>query len=537
MTTTSARSERAILLVAAAALVLHGVLAWMARPAGLETSQDGATYYVLGAALLRGEYRELFRMDAPVHSLYPPVYPAQLAVLEGLFGGSLGPVMAWGVLCSIATLALVFLVARRLFSPWIALAALCLLAVNPVLIELATQVRAETSFTFLATASVVLLASRTPTKNQVMAGSIAAILAALTRTAGVVLIPAIGLHLLLMGRRKAFLGFIVAAALTVGSWLTWTALAPEKFVGRSYVADALTLVGLADSTGVTVDAQSKLTTGRFVRRTRYYAGMGIPWSLQMPTLSGTRVDNVIGATTLAVLLAIGMWTVWRRWRVATLYMGAYGIMLFLWTWQAQRFLAPVIPLLAVFVTVGAAEMLKRFASRWAIPIGAAVLVPFVWTGATRTTAALDARPSCDRDRLPPAPECMAGDDASFLSAIEYVRASVPSDAIFLTLKPAPFYVYTGIPSVGQGPVLAQTPETFEGFLRESGVTHVLLGHLHTHEPRRLLSRLEQMCDRLTVEQYFPPRTYLLKLGATNADPESSGACEALARYRMLSNEA
>jgi hypothetical protein len=131
---------------------------------------------------------------------------------------------------------------------------------------------------------------------------------------------------------------------------------------------------------------------------------------------------------------------------------------------------------------------------------------------------------------------MTGDDASYLAAVAYIRSNVSKAAVFLTLKPAPFYVYTGITSVGQGPVLAQSPETFADFLAENGVTHVLLGHLHTHEPRRLLSRLEGMCDRLVVEQYFPPRTFLLKLGTTGADPDDTGACEALARYRVMSNE-
>jgi hypothetical protein len=529
-------SDRAILIVALAALMLHAILAWLARPAGLETSQDAATYFVLGQSILQGGYQELFRTDAPVHALYPPVYPFQLAVLQGLFGDHLAPMMAWGVLCSVATLGMVFLLMRRYFSPMIGLATLCLLAVNPILVELATQLRAETSFMMLATTSVFFLSGREPTKRGTIIGCAAAILGALTRTAGVVILPAVAVHLFLLGRRRTLFAFIIAASLTVGSWLTWTTLAPEKYVGRSYVADALTLVGMADSTGVTSGGQSKLTGARMVRRTLYYGGMGIPWSLQMPTITGTRADNAVGAALLGVLILVGAWTARRQWRIAVLGLGFYAALLFVWTWQAQRFLAPVVPMLAALLVLGGATVLRRYTARFAVPVAAALLLPFVLTGATRTTQAISERPNCDRDGLPPAPACMTGDDASYLAAVAYIRSNVSKDAVFLTLKPAPFYAYTGITSVGQGPVLAQSPETFADFLAENGVTHVLLGHLHTHEPRRLLSRLEGMCDRLVVEQYFPPRTFLLKLGSAGADPDDTAACEALARYRVMSNE-
>ncbi len=528
--------DRRVLIVAGLFLVVHAVLAWQSRPAGLEISQDGATYYVLGKSLLEGSYRELFRVDGPVHALYPPVYPAQLAVLQVVFGEGMVPPMAWGVFCSVASLAIVYLVLRQLFSSRLALAVLALLAVNPILIELAPQLRSETPFMMMSLASVGCFARPAPTRGWMIMGCAAAILATLTRSAGVVLLPAIALHLLLLRRRKALAGFVVACALTVGSWLVWTALSPEQYIGRSYVADALSVMGLADSTGIGNGGSPMMSVARIGRRVPYYAGLGVPWSMQMPTIDGTPVDNVVGAAVLSLLALAGALVLARKWRVAVFYMLAYAALLIGWTWQAHRFLVPVIPLLASFIVVGGGWVLSRYAKRWIVPLSAVLLIPFVLTGATRAAAAIAVRPDCDRHGIPPEPACMSGDQASFLEAAAYARTALSPGTVVLSLKPAPFYVYTGLKSVGQGPVLAQSDATFGSYLDEQGVKYVLLGHLHTHEPRRLLSRLETMCRRLEVERYFAPRTYLLRLDPANAAPDTEGACPALARYRELASE-
>ena len=67
-------------LAAAALVLLHAVLCWLARPAGILTGQDDVEYLVLGQALREGSYHLLFRVDAQLHAQYPPGYPAMIAV-------------------------------------------------------------------------------------------------------------------------------------------------------------------------------------------------------------------------------------------------------------------------------------------------------------------------------------------------------------------------------------------------------------------------------------------------------------------------
>ena len=67
-------------------LTVHAILAWMHRVPGLTTEHDDAWYLVLARALRQFSYAELPIVGTPPHAMYPPGYPALLA----LFGAT-GP--------------------------------------------------------------------------------------------------------------------------------------------------------------------------------------------------------------------------------------------------------------------------------------------------------------------------------------------------------------------------------------------------------------------------------------------------------------
>src|SRR5690242_18278500 len=80
MTSDSVPTDRRWLLAAAGLLAIHAALAWWLRAPAVSTGHDDAIYLLLGRDLLHGSYRNFWLIGAPAHGLYPPLYPAALAV-------------------------------------------------------------------------------------------------------------------------------------------------------------------------------------------------------------------------------------------------------------------------------------------------------------------------------------------------------------------------------------------------------------------------------------------------------------------------
>src|SRR5882672_8450368 len=81
-------THRRWMLAAVGLLAVHAALAWWLRAPAISTGHDDAIYLLLGRDLLRGSYRNFWLTGAPFHGLYPPLYPALLAVTGG--GGEHG---------------------------------------------------------------------------------------------------------------------------------------------------------------------------------------------------------------------------------------------------------------------------------------------------------------------------------------------------------------------------------------------------------------------------------------------------------------
>jgi hypothetical protein len=168
--------------------------------------------------------------------------------------------------------------------------------------------------------------------------------------------------------------------------------------------------------------------------------------------------------------------------------------------------------------------------RWAaVPVVVWAVAVFGAAG-VRTAGAVAASMPCERAQDLPADGCLKRDQASFFEAVRYIRANVPADAIFLSAKPEPLYLYAGMRSVGFRSSLRVPQEEFEAHLRESGVGYVLLGSLQSREPRRMPDLLGPMCDRLELVEKFPARTYLFRLRAPG-EQGPSAACGAIEEYR------
>jgi hypothetical protein len=527
--------------VAALALVsLHGALAWIAREPGVLTGQDDTEYMLLAESLLDGGYNDLFRVDSPPHRTYPPVYPAALAAWGTFAGRGFDSLVTLNVAVSAAALLVLFGVLRRLTGDALALTTVALLAINPGLIRLAGGIRSEPLFMLL---TLVALAALLPADaaRAAMPGAAeseprtgrrreatwlvitigAALLATLTRSVGVTVMAAIGLHWLLLQKRWTLVAVPAAVAtIAVAAWLAWTALGTEQFVGSSYMAELRVLWTGTEWTGP--------LPGRALRWTRLYLVHGLPTALALPAIPGTTVDNLVQLTCFGAAGAVGLTVLLKRWRAAALWIIVYASFLAIWLFYVDRFVVPVAPLLVASVLIGAHTTGRRVGQRAGVALPAAAALILAVGATVMTASLLRERTGCDRGGRYPDPACMSEDQRSYFDALRWIDANTPADAVFLTAKPGALYVYTGRRSIAFDRSAREPEPTFIEFVRDAGAEWILLGSLHNQEPARLAGRMKINCERLRVAAVFPPRTWLFRIEEGGTD--DAGACVAIDAY-------
>ncbi|MFN0179953.1 MAG: hypothetical protein ACKVZ0_14230 [Gemmatimonadales bacterium] len=517
------RSRLAIGLILAAA-AFHVALAWQARNPGIMVGQDDAQYLILGQSIRAGGYHETFRVDRPVHAIYPPAYPAMLALWGLLVGDRYDGLVVLSLLFGGASVAVLGLTLRRITAPALAVAASWLLAVNGDLIRFTGAISSEAPYLFASVASLALLA-RPASRQTLLAAGALAILAGLTRVVGVTLIGAIGLHWLLERRFRAVGWLALGAAVTVGGWLLWTALAPEQFEGVSYLHDLT--AGVQPSDGIT-----PLSKRPFVNGVYYLKRFA--WAVGVPTVEGTTIDNAVAGLGLTIAGLVGLAILIRRWRPAGLYAVGYLAMLGVWTWVVERYLMPVESFLIPAVVLGAGAVAARVRPAGLVPVGVGVAALLGLTAAGRAAEAATRWSGCDRGGRMPPPACLTPDQADFFEALRHLEASTPPDAVVLAAKYVTAHYYTRRPTVSLRGALARDSTTLIRFLRDQGVSRVLLGRLLFLEGNELGPSLRPVCRDLIVERSFGRATHLFRLAEPGPSTATSpDACAIIDDYLRL----
>lgn len=522
-----AASTRLLWLAAATVLSLHAALVWMLRQPSITTIGDDALYLLLGRSLRAFHYRELFYAGAPLHSQYPPVYPALLAIAGAVGGERLGVLIAVGILASLVGLFALFVTVRRQWSSsTVAFVVLALVALNPSLVQLAGMIMSEAPFFCFSVGAIALLARPNPGRWTLVAAGALAVAAALTRGIGITVVAAVGLHWVLQRRWRAVVVLGVACALTVAPWLVWSVRAPVRDAQRSYAADAT--VGMRDRRSAGPIAT---VAQRIAANAPEYGVRQLPAALPVPAIRDTAVDNWVALIVIVTLGLMGMRELWRRWRAAALYLLCYGALLLVWPWALDRFLVPAIPIVIVAVVAGAVvggRDLKR------IPVYALLgLVALGIGGAAvaEDAAAIGLASSCDRAAPMQSAGCFNVDQRSFFAAALYAARSTPPAALFaLAGKQADFYYVSGRTTVPPATAGRGTAEERLRNLQQAGVGYVLATHVSGAD-LRFATMLGQACGRLRLVSAFAPRTYLFRIAMDDPPEPNGAACRATADYR------
>jgi len=352
---------------------------------------------------------------------------------------------------------------------------------------------------------------------------VVAITASLTRSIGVTLIIALGACWLLQGHRRRVVVLAAAALVFVGSWLTWTMVAPEKFIGANYVAEMV-----REPTGPV-----RTIWHRLVHHAMAYWTGGVPYSLPLATIQDTRLDNLFWLFLMTALVIPGFLQLWKMWRGAALYLAAYAGLLLIWPWVNPRLLAPIFPFLVVLLLAGLGSPWLR--GRWRSALNAAItmLLLGIAVGVVqRGVPRFKARVQCDRSLALTAPGCFNDDQRSMFAGARWVAENLPADEVIVSPKEATFAYYSDR-QVLHLKLIPQMDIDGAGLLdgmSAAGVRYLFLDQIHPLNRRRIGPNLLAVCDRLRVVAAFPPRTYLLGIASLLDDhdlAESPVACDAL----------
>jgi 4-amino-4-deoxy-L-arabinose transferase-like glycosyltransferase len=528
-------------------LLIHGALVWANRAPAIGTWRDEANYVMLARSLRQLHYQDFYLLGSPAHSQYPPGFPALLAVASWPFGEHVDILLAIVCLCSVGALAFFYDVVRRLSGPVVGLTVLALLAVNPDLIATAGRLLSDTPFIFLTAivlwATVRGAANGSPSlQRQAVVVTLAAILAALTRTVGVTLIGAIVAGLLLERRYRQAAAVAVAATITVGSWLAWSVMGSNHIVGRSYIADVTSRS--QPRTGLATTLLSRVPPN-----VAAYATTDVPAALPQPTLEtvgkhlqwqlsriqqAAVVDKAVSVVALLVFGFLGVWALWKLNRVIVLYLAMTCLLLVVWTWAVHRFILPLLPILLWVLVLGAISLATS--RRWARPVPVLLVGGILAMAVAHDVQLLRDNLRCDRRSPTTSEACFNDVERAFFRAASFIRTATPDSAAFLTAADAQLAYLTGRQTEFFADVAGIAPDSLLGALRERRVGYVVLTPLRSPQAQ-LAPTLASACRELEVVREFGGATLLLRIGPPDS-PLQENACDSIDRYsRSMINQA
>lgn len=507
-------------LVAGGLVALHLVLAWLARPPGILVINDDANYVLLSRALLNGTYRDLHLIGAPYHAQYPPGWPALLAAGGTLFGDRPDVYFAMAALATAVALLLFFDVIRRHWGAAISLAFLAVAAVNETLLRYSGRVLAEAPLLACLAVTLWALSVPHPSTRRLVAGTVAAIAAALMRTVGAVAIGALVLELLLARRIRAAVLVGLASLVAVGAWLGWSYRAQRQVAGRSYFVD----MGVVEGTEAAPQASNRVT--RTVTGVRRYLMRSVPMVTQFPAQLDQSVPaRVAWVFMLVVPGVLGFVALWRRWRAATIALCLYGGALLVWPWFQARFLHPVLLLVLLMLAVGLAATGALAGRR--IPAGvvaAGFALLFLSRAVPDAAAMLREAATCDRAD-PARSACLTERQRAFLTAARFARDSLPADAVIALQRDAAFAYHSNRRVVYAPEALGRHPDSLLQSLRAHRAQYILVAGPEVRDRLTELAKpLRRVCDSLWVRATFPGETALLALEPGPIAETAGNAC-------------
>ncbi len=479
--------------VLACLVAAHIVLAYLLFDPKPFVGGDNAGYMALAEALQTGQgYRDLYLPGLPWHAQYPPFYPVILATVR-LFGGALISFKVLSVIFTSVSVVILFMLARLRLGGHGALAVTAPFALNPVLLYYSHWVLSEAPFVLLTLLALWAAEGMTTSNRRLIVAVVAALLAYLTRSAGLPLVAAV---LIVLAWRRDWRKLAVvgpAVLVVIGAWWAWGRIAASGSA-RVYSSNFLLINPYAPEAGYV--GPGDLFTRAF-DNIRLYAVEVLPQSL-----AGVAPGGGVGlAALLAALLVLALALIaWvrdiRRVKVLELFTFLYAGLIFLWpqVWTDRRFLLPLLPVLIVHAAAGVVwcfDFLRAKRPAWALPVAGALLVGLAVPDHVR---AVGFNQRCMRfyrqgDRL----ACYPPPWRAFVLTADWVRDNTAADAIVVNRKPRLFY-YFGRRRGDVYPFTSNDDEMLT-FLDDIGADYVIVDGLSGTTARYLVPVIQSVPNR------------------------------------------
>lgn len=315
---------------------------------------DNAHYLLLAKAIAGGRgYRDIFLAGSPVHTQYPPMFPALLALVILFKGMDLRLMNLIVSLGAAASIVLTFvLLKRRSFS--LPVLPIIWFACSLNFFSQSDWLLSET--VYMAFSAGALLACDKWLKEGGWNGAVVGLMmcwaAELTRTAGVALAISIGITVLLAGKsRRSATSAIAATLLCLIPFIGWTA---RNFISRDVSTDYVSQFFRADPYD-----PSKGQVDLYWFAVRIFENLKSHGADLANLLNGGLVHlpeivAIFGALLLFVLMALGFC---RRIRGGAgpieIYSILYFAMIMAWPFPGYRFMMPVYPFALAYAIEGA----------------------------------------------------------------------------------------------------------------------------------------------------------------------------------------
>lgn len=420
---------------------------------------DNLIYLLLARGLAEGRgLSEIWLPAAPPHARYPFAFPALLAPVYALSGGSLPALkIAMGLCGMAAVVATQAYLGRR--SPAIGFWGALALALSPLLLEFAGDTFTEAPFLALSILSLLLYdaSDHGRRRGRLFAALGLAILGSWVRLIGAALLAAYSIALLRAGRRGAAL--IAGAALTaaLALWL------PSLVSRQGYLAELAGTYQLeeraappadsvaserapapapeiASNAGERISGRIASALRRFFFRPAPLAVALFPWSasLTFPRIAGT----LVALGVMALYVVRGMRA--DRGDPAPLYLALSATLLFAWSAALERFFLSLLPLLFLAFLALARERGTRALAATGLLLAGSQLAET----AGRVAQSLEVRAQVARGN---AAAGLPGPLAQSRRAAAWAREGLPPGAVVAARKPPVTFYWSGRRSVPYPP--------------------------------------------------------------------------------------
>jgi hypothetical protein len=398
---------------------------------------DNAEFIVLARSIVQGRWmRYINQPDAPASAKFPFGFPLLLAPLQWAFPGDLVAMKRFVLVLFALSIPVVYLVMKRYVKPAVAIGITLLTVVNPVLAPFSHQVMSEVPYLLLTLAALWLIGQSEETaalsQDYFFWGGVAMIIAATcVRTIGVSLFLGTLVFYLLRRAWKmvAALAIAYAGTMLLLHLTTGQVIGMEYFTQASQVNPLRPEIGSQGLAGLPGRALQNLLEHLFQNLPKVV--FGSPGSLRfLWRPSGPAGITLWGLLCLAPLMT-GLVSSLLKGRLPALYLLFYTGVLLSWPtiWAVPRFLAPVVPLIFLFMAMGIAVVL-RLLRQWADAGGNGAILLTGCLFALAVAAGVYGTYDYTVEHREYRPEWK-----SYFEAAEWLKQNSPRDSLIIARKP------------------------------------------------------------------------------------------------------